>query len=385
MKRVLALILALFAATASATDLFGPRNRSSGGKECAQVNVSGTMTSALCLTGTATVDPVGGFAADSAGYATGSVPGLMSTTTQTLAGVKTFSSSPVITSITSGSGTFTPNTSGTVTVPNVTDTVTTNAATQTLTNKQISSLTPDGTHTLTMPNLTDTLVSRTNVETLSNKTISDGSNTISLSANTIPLGLNAGTSFTGSAASGNAPGVTLTNSASGGNSLILRPGSTNTEASVEFNDTNELILGSTTITSLTLNANNNGTIKFNQYANGTLSVTGGTGQITSSSDSRLKTAVAKPLYGLAEVMKLTPRFYKWNEELKKKGDAADLHLGFFAQEAGAVIPEALGQPMTPGGYYGLYDRPITAAMVEAIKELKAKNDALEKRLEDAGL
>lgn len=49
MKRILIFAIALIAGTASATDLRAPRNRSSGGKICQQVNVSGTMTDGLCL------------------------------------------------------------------------------------------------------------------------------------------------------------------------------------------------------------------------------------------------------------------------------------------------------------------------------------------------
>lgn len=55
MKRLLALALAVFASPATATDLSNPRNRSSGGKQCEMVNVSGTMTNALCVSGTADV------------------------------------------------------------------------------------------------------------------------------------------------------------------------------------------------------------------------------------------------------------------------------------------------------------------------------------------
>jgi len=33
------------------------------------------------------------------------------------------------------------------------------------------------------------------------------------------------------------------------------------------------------------------------------------------------------------------------------------------------------------GLYGFYDRSITAALVKAIQELKAKNDSLESRLQ----
>lgn len=56
MKRILLLLLALFAATASATDLRMPRNRSSGGKICTQVNVAGVLTDGLCVDASSTTE-----------------------------------------------------------------------------------------------------------------------------------------------------------------------------------------------------------------------------------------------------------------------------------------------------------------------------------------
>lgn len=120
----------------------------------------------------------------------------------------------------------------------------------------------------------------------------------------------------------------------------------------------------------------NGVWAMNHYANGSMSFTGANGTISSSSDSRLKTTFPGSVPGLKEVNKLQPHFYKWKSEVKEKGDAAELQLGFYAQEVGSVIPTALGQPAAKGGYYGLYDRPIMAALVEAVKELSAQQASL---------
>lgn len=114
-----------------------------------------------------------------------------------------------------------------------------------------------------------------------------------------------------------------------------------------------------------------GTAYLSTYSNGSLSITGGNGTITSSSDSRLKTEVDQPLPGLDEVIRLQPRFFKWKQEVEDKADLAEVHLGFYAQEVGEVIPEALGKPDQEGGYFGLYDRPILAALVQACKDLDA--------------
>ncbi len=84
---------------------------------------------------------------------------------------------PTIASILSGSGTFTINTSGTVTVPNVTGTLSTIDTAQTISAVKtysaapvISTITNSG-NTLTLPTTTDTIVGRATTDTLTTKTI----------------------------------------------------------------------------------------------------------------------------------------------------------------------------------------------------------------------
>lgn len=91
--------------------------------------------------------------------------GVVNTTSQTFSGVKTFSSPPVISSITN---------TGTLTLPTSTDTLVGRATTDTLTNKTltlpvISTIVNTG--TLTLPTTTDTLVGRATTDTLTNKTL----------------------------------------------------------------------------------------------------------------------------------------------------------------------------------------------------------------------
>ena len=50
-------------------------------------------------------------------------------------------------------------------------------------------------------------------------------------------------------------------------------------------------------------------------------------------------------------------------------------VGFYAQNVQSAIPEAVGSDNK--GFLTLSDRPIIAASVNAIKELNAKNEALE--------
>ena len=56
-----------------------------------------------------------------------------------------------------------------------------------------------------------------------------------------------------------------------------------------------------------------------------------------------------------------------------------LHAGFGAQNVKAAIPEAVG--VGRDGYLSLSDRPIIAALVNSVKQLKAENDALLSRIE----
>ena len=74
---------------------------------------------------------------------------------------------------------------------------------------------------------------------------------------------------------------------------------------------------------------------------------------------------------------LFPITFQWNAQsgLEQEG----YYSGFSAQNVQGVIPEAVGQDQK--GYLTLSDRPIIAAMVNAIKALEAKNKALAAALE----
>ena len=48
--------------------------------------------------------------------------------------------------------------------------------------------------------------------------------------------------------------------------------------------------------------------------------------------------------------------------------ATGLQLGFIAQETETVIPEIVSKPASDSTYYGMQYAPITALLVEAIKE-----------------
>ena len=98
-------------------------------------------------------------------------------------------------------------------------------------------------------------------------------------------------------------------------------------------------------------------------ANGVLSV---------SSDERLKIIVGTFTAGLSELMGVNPILHKYNE--LSGLDMENTYAGFSAQNVMQFIPEAVG--LDPRNYYTLSDRPIVAALVNAVKELQKEIDAL---------
>ena len=140
-----------------------------------------------------------------------------------------------------------------------------------------------------------------------------------------------------------------------------------------------------------------GSVKLNSYGAGTLQ-TDSSGNVTASSDARLKNVTGDFSRGLADVLKLTPRIYHWNE--KSGMNTEDENVGFIAQEVQDAIPEAVGTMKTTdyeeddaatgkkvrkskreaAEYLTLSDRPLIAALVNAVKELKAENDTLRARV-----
>ena len=104
-----------------------------------------------------------------------------------------------------------------------------------------------------------------------------------------------------------------------------------------------------------------------------------TGVLAASSDRSLKQEVPDAVIpGLAEVMQIQPRAYKWLDDIAIRGEAAAVEIGFFANDVAPVIPSAA--PQGNDGLYGFYDRSMVAALVKAVQELKALNDGLQDRI-----
>lgn len=120
-----------------------------------------------------------------------------------------------------------------------------------------------------------------------------------------------------------------------------------------------------------LQLSNTGTLRLNAYGAGSVT-TDANGNIVTSSDERLKTIQSSFTRGLSDLMKLTPKIYKWNE--LSGLDQVNNYAGFIAQNVQTAIPEATF--VGANGYLTLQDRPILATAVNAIKEQQGMIDLL---------
>jgi hypothetical protein len=118
----------------------------------------------------------------------------------------------------------------------------------------------------------------------------------------------------------------------------------------------------------------------------TLVVNGGifaTGDITAffSSDSRFKNKVEKIDNALDKIKAINGVTYSWNElaktELQYVTDAREI--GVIAQEVQAVQPELV--KTRENGYLAVNYEKLTAVLIEAVKELSAKVESLESKLD----
>ncbi|MCG3113082.1 MAG: tail fiber domain-containing protein [Candidatus Manganitrophus sp. SB1] len=96
-----------------------------------------------------------------------------------------------------------------------------------------------------------------------------------------------------------------------------------------------------------------------------------------SSDLRLKTNVAQLTGALEKLQKIRGVAFDWNEQYVALGrSTGHREIGVVAQEVEAVFPELVTHWGSENYRAVDYGR-LTAVMIEAIKELKAKNDTLE--------
>jgi hypothetical protein len=92
------------------------------------------------------------------------------------------------------------------------------------------------------------------------------------------------------------------------------------------------------------------------------------------SDARKKTNIREITDPLMKVAALRGVKFDWKDPV---GSETGSQIGFIAQETLKVLPEVVS---TSGDYYSIQYAPITALLVEAIKELKKENEDLKEKL-----
>ena len=92
------------------------------------------------------------------------------------------------------------------------------------------------------------------------------------------------------------------------------------------------------------------------------------------SDERIKKNIRPFSRGLSDVIAINPILHGYTKE-SGLDQSRDDYAGFSAQQVQPLIPEAIG--VNADGMLSFSDRPIMAALVNAVKELNALLAALE--------
>ncbi|MEI7513161.1 MAG: tail fiber domain-containing protein [bacterium] len=145
--------------------------------------------------------------------------------------------------------------------------------------------------------------------------------------------------------------------------LLQFQNSTGTALSV-FNSNGWLGIGTTTPSA---QLHTTGTIRFASLGAGSLQ-TDANGNVTVSSDEKLKNIQGDFTRGLSDLIKINPISYKWNT--LSGYDTNSTYSGFSAQNIQLAIPEAVAT--SSNGFLSLSDRPILATVINAVKEIFEK-------------
>ncbi|MDB9944412.1 tail fiber domain-containing protein [bacterium] len=132
-------------------------------------------------------------------------------------------------------------------------------------------------------------------------------------------------------------------------------------------------------TSPTAQLHTTGSLRFENFGSAGASLqTDANGNVSVSSDKRLKNILSNYEGGLSEVLGIEPIQYKWNE--MSGLETEHTYTGFSAQNVAEFIPEAVGEDSR--GYLTLSDRPLLAAVINAIQELWATLTGHDERIEE---
>lgn len=97
-----------------------------------------------------------------------------------------------------------------------------------------------------------------------------------------------------------------------------------------------------------------------------------------NSDERLKDITGEYARGLNEIVRLAPVTFYYKEDNPRGLSSEEESVGFIAQEVQEVFPEAVSKG--PDGYLDFNMHPVNVALVNAVKELKAENEALREEI-----
>jgi hypothetical protein len=112
--------------------------------------------------------------------------------------------------------------------------------------------------------------------------------------------------------------------------------------------------------------------------NGSAGKPGG-GSWSNSSDERLKDITGAYEGGLSEILELRPITFYYKEGNERGLPSDEGYVGFIAQEVREVFPEAVSEGSD--GYLDFNMHPVNVAVINAIKELKAENEAVKSESE----
>ena len=107
-----------------------------------------------------------------------------------------------------------------------------------------------------------------------------------------------------------------------------------------------------------------GTVRFAAFGAGSLQ-TDASGNVSVSSDERLKNIQGNFTKGLEALALINPIQYTWKPTTGY--DTANVYTGFSAQNIQDALPEAVGK--NADGYLSLSDRPLLATVINAIKQI----------------
>lgn len=114
-----------------------------------------------------------------------------------------------------------------------------------------------------------------------------------------------------------------------------------------------------------------------EVAGDALKTAGGSSWQTSS-DERLKNVTGEYTLGLNNIFRLRPVTFHYKEDNPRGLPSDEEYIGFVAQEVQEVFPEAVSEG--PDGYLDFNMHPVSVALVNAVKELKAENEALREEI-----